>query len=232
VALSGRHERSFGVNGAEKATVGPLEQPRVEYRVGMLAETDLAAGPIALARSWVDEAIAAGLPEPTAVTLATVGVDGAPDARMVLLRGLDDAGAVWFTNTSSAKGRQLAAAPHAALVAFWPGFERQLRLRGPVGQVSDAEADAYFASRPRGSQIGAWASAQSEPVADRSVLDAQVAEVDRRFAGRAVPRPPHWTGYRLVPEELEFWQGRPSRLHDRFRARRAGSGWQVVRLQP
>lgn len=212
--------------------MGPLEQPRVEYRVGALTEADLDGGPIVLGRRWLDEAIAAGLPEPTAVTLATVDGSGRPDARVVLLRGLDDAGAVWFTNTSSTKGRQLAAVPQAALVAYWPEFERQLRLRGPVGQVSDAEADAYFASRPRGSQLGAWASAQSEPVVDRAALDTRVAEVERRFVGRAVPRPSHWTGYRLVPEEIEFWHGRPSRLHDRLLLRRAGPAWQVERLQP
>lgn len=212
--------------------MGPLEQPRVEYRVGVLSEADLDGGPIALARRWLDEAVAADLPEPTAVTLATVAEHGLPDARMVLLRGLDEHGAVWFTNARSAKGRQLAAVPHAALVAYWPQLERQLRLRGPVAPVSDAEADAYFASRPRGSQLGAWASQQSAPVPDRATLEEQVAEVARRFGEGPVPRPPHWTGYRLDPEVIEFWQGRPSRLHDRLRLRRVGTSWELERLQP
>lgn len=212
--------------------MGPLEQPRVDYRVGALTEADLADGPIALARRWLDEAIAAELPEPTAVTLATVDEEGLPDARMVLLRGLDEAGAVWFTNARSAKGGQLAGRPHAALVAFWPAFERQLRLRGPVAAVDAGEADVYFASRPRGSQLGAWASAQSMPIADRAALEQAVIEVERRFGDAPVPRPPHWTGYRLAPEVLEFWQGRPSRLHDRLRVRRVADGWEVERLQP
>lgn len=212
--------------------MGPLEQPRVDYRVGTLTEADLVDGPIALARHWLDEATAAELLEPTAVTLATVEDAGIPDARMVLLRGLDENGAVWFTNTRSTKGRQLAAVPYAALVAYWAPLERQLRLRGPVAQVPDAEADAYFAARPRGSQVGAWASDQSTPVVDRAALEQRVAEVGRRFGDGPVPRPPHWTGYRLAPEVVEFWQGRPSRLHDRLRATRVAAGWEVERLQP
>lgn len=212
--------------------MGPLEQPRVEYRVGVLTEEDLGHGPIALARRWLDEAIAAELPEPTAVTLATVDGTGHPDARTVLLRGLDEDGAVWFTNTSSAKGDQLATVPYAALVAYWPVLERQVRLRGPVVRVPDGQADAYFASRPRGSQLAAWASAQSKTVSDRAALERQVATVTDRFRDGPVPRPPHWTGYRLTPDVVEFWQGRPSRLHDRLRARRAGVGWQLERLQP
>lgn len=212
--------------------MGPLEQPRTEYRVATLVEEDLDEGPLALARRWLDDAIAAELPEPTAITLATVDRDGTPDARMVLLRGLDERGAVWFTNTRSSKGRQLEGMPSAALVAYWAGFERQLRVRGPVERVADAEADAYFASRPRGSQLGAWASAQSEVVADRAALERQVADVTERFADGRVPRPPHWTGYRLVPEVYEFWQGRPSRLHDRLRVRPSPDGWVVDRLQP
>ena len=220
--------------------MGPLDHPREEYRAGALETADVADGPLQAVRRWLDEAVAAELPEPTAVTLATVDADGRADARIVLLRGLDDRGAIWYTNRRSAKGRQLARVARAALVAFWPQLERQVRLQGPVAPLSDAESDAYFASRPRGSQLGAWASEQSEPVADRAALERQVAEVEARFAGSDVPRPPHWGGYLLSPEVIELWQGRPSRLHDRLRCtwvagdrpRRDPSGWRVERLQP
>ncbi len=212
--------------------MGPMEQPRQEYDAGTLDIADVADGPLRTARRWLDEAVAAGLPEPTAVTLATVDADGVPDARVVLLRGFDDHGLVWFTNQRSAKGRQLAATPAAAVVAYWPALERQIRFRGAVEVVADAEADAYFASRPRGSQLGAWASQQSEPVADRAALEEQVAATTARFADAEVSRPPHWGGYRLVPQVVELWQGRPSRLHDRVRCTRDGDGWRVERLQP
>lgn len=218
----------------------PIEHPRQDYQVGTLDPEDVAAGPLHTARDWFDAAIAAELPEPMAVTLATVDGDGRPDARVVLLRGFDERGAVWFTNRRSAKGQQLAGQPTAALVAFWPQLERQLRIHGPVAPLSDAESDAYFASRPRGSQLSAWASAQSEPVADRATLERQVAEVTARFAGREVPRPQHWGGYRLTPHVLEFWQGRASRLHDRIRCTLlpeegpsdAAVRWRLERLQP
>lgn len=212
----------------------PVVGSRAEYRAGELPDPDPSQGldPLGLARRWLDEAIAAGLPEPTAVSLATVDEDGTPDARMVLLRDLGPDGAVWYTNHDSVKGRQLAVTPAAALVAWWPAFERQIRLRGPVMRLADDESDAYFASRPRGSQLGAWASAQSTPVTDREVLEAQVARVTARFRDQPVPRPPFWGGYRLVPEVVECWQGRPSRLHDRLRFTRDGTGWRVQRLQP
>lgn len=210
----------------------PLAHPREEYRAGDLREADLADGPLVLARRWVDEAIAADVVEPTAITLATVDAEGRPDARVVLLRGLDEDGAVWFTSHGSAKGRHLDRVPYAALVAVWPALERQLRLRGPVVRVPEEESDAYFASRPRGSQLGAWASDQSAAITDRAALEAQVAGVTARFTDGPVPRPPHWGGYRLRPEVVEFWQGRPSRLHDRLRVTRTGSGWQLERLQP
>ncbi len=218
----------------------PIEHPRQDYLVGTLAPEDITEGPLRVVRAWLDAAIAAELPEPTAVTLATVDADGAPDARVVLLRGLDDRGAVWFSNRRSAKGRQLELLPTAALVAYWPQLERQVRLRGPVAPLSDTESDVYFASRPRGSQVGAWASEQSEPVADRQTLERQVAEVEARFAGREVPRPAHWGGYRLSPHVVEFWQGRASRLHDRIRCTlppgadgaHDGVRWRTERLQP
>lgn len=212
--------------------MGPIRQPRQEYRAGVLDEEVVGDDPLAAARRWLDEAIARGGPEPTAMTLATVDADGIPDARVVLVRGFDDRGAVWFTNRRSAKGAQLVANPAAALVAFWPDTERQIRLRGPVELLPDEESDAYFASRPRGSQLGAWASAQSEPVADRAALEQRVAEEAVRFDGVEVPRPPHWGGYLLRPTELELWQGRPSRLHDRIRCVRTTDGWRLARLQP
>ena len=212
--------------------MGPMEQPRKDYRVGTLDPEDVAAAPLQAARRWLDEAIAAELPEPTAVTLATVDEDGTPDARVVLLRGLDDDGLVWFTNRRSAKGRQLGATPTAAVVAYWPALERQIRFRGPVRLLEDAASDAYFDSRPRGSQLGAWASEQSRPVSDRAALEAQVEAVVARFRDAPVPRPPHWGGYRLTPTVVELWQGRPSRLHDRVLCTRQGAGWSVQRLQP
>jgi pyridoxamine 5'-phosphate oxidase len=218
----------------------PIEHPRRDYRLGTLEPEEVADGPLRVVRRWLDEAIAAELPEPTAVTLATVDAEGQPDARVVLLRGFDDRGAIWFTNRHSAKGRQLELAPTGALVAFWPLLERQLRLRGPVGPLSDAESDVYFASRPRDSQLGAWASAQSEPMAHREQLERRVAELEARFAGREVPRPEHWGGYLLTPHVIEFWQGRASRLHDRIRCTGLPSGgpandpasWHIERLQP
>lgn len=212
--------------------MGPLQHPRDEYRIGALEAEEVADGPLRAVRRWLDEAIAAGLDEPTAVTLASVDANGRPDARIVLLRGFDDRGAVWFTNRRSAKGRQLASVPFAAVVAHWPQLERQVRLRGPVSLLSDEESDAYFASRPRHSQIGAWASSQSDVVPDRAALDEAVAATERRFAGRDIPRPPHWGGYRLVPETWEFWQGRADRLHDRVRYRHRDGGWVIERLAP
>jgi pyridoxamine 5'-phosphate oxidase len=221
------------VPGASReVTVGGLEAPREDYRVGAIEDGALDGDPMRQLRSWLDDAIAAALPEPTAVTLATVGEDGLPDARVVLLRGVDERGVWWFTNRRSVKGRQLAATPAASIVAHWHPLERQVRVRGRVEPLPDEESDAYFASRPRESQLGAWASAQSEPIADRAALDAQVAEVTARFAGGPIPRPPHWGGYLLRPEAVEFWQGRPGRLHDRLLHRRAADGWRVVRLQP
>jgi pyridoxamine 5'-phosphate oxidase len=212
---------------------GPFEGARLEYRAGALADDEATTPPLERLRGWLDDAIAAGLAEPTAVTLATVDASGSPDARIVLLRGLDERGVSWFTNHRSAKGRQLAAAPVAAVVAYWQPLERQVRLRGPVEPLADAESDAYFASRPRESQLGAWASDQSEPIVDRAAFDRQVADVAARFAGGEVPRPPHWGGFLLRPEAIEFWQGRPARLHDRLRyVRTADGAWEATRLQP
>jgi len=206
---------------------------RVEYETHGLDLADLAVDPIAQWHRWYDDAVAAEVVEPNAMVVSTIGTDGLPDARWVLVRAVDDLGFAFYTNFASVKGRQLAAAPRAAVTFGWLELHRQVRARGWVQPVEDAEADAYFASRPRGSQIGAWASAQSAEIADRSVLEAQVAEVERRFAGTEVARPAGWGGYRVVPDAVEFWQGRPSRLHDRLCYRRGPSGgWTVVRLSP
>jgi pyridoxamine 5'-phosphate oxidase len=207
--------------------------PRLEYRNGALAEADVAEDPMMQLRRWLDDAIANALPEPTAITLATADAAGLPDARIVLLRGLDEHGIWWFTNRRSAKGEQLAANPVAAVVAHWQPLERQVRLRGRVELLPDAVSDGYFAGRPRASQVAAWASDQSRPVRDRPALEAQVATAERRFEhDEVVARPEHWGGYLLRPDTVEFWQGRPARLHDRLRYRREGQRWTLQRLQP
>lgn len=205
---------------------------RRDYALTGLTEADAAADPFAQFAHWFDQALAAGLPEPNAMTLATATSDGRPSARIVLLKGFDARGFVFFTNRHSRKGRELAANPRAALVFFWPELERQVRVEGNVAPTGDDESDAYFASRPLASRLGAWASPQSETIAGREALDRNVAALTARFGGN-VPRPPHWGGYRVVPEAVEFWQGRPSRLHDRLRyIRRPGDRWLCERLAP
>jgi pyridoxamine 5'-phosphate oxidase len=190
------------------------------------------ADPISLFVEWLAAATAAEPDVPDAMTLATVDEDGWPDARMVLLKETSVAGFVFYTNRQSRKGRELAANPHAALVFHWKSLGRQVRVRGSVEAVSEGQSDAYFATRARDSRIGAWASAQSEPLASRAEFEAAVAAVAARFPD-AVPRPPHWGGYRLTPSEIEFWQERPFRLHDRVRfTRRADGGWDRQRLYP
>jgi pyridoxamine 5'-phosphate oxidase len=172
------------------------------------------------------------LPEPTAMTLSTVARDGQPSARLVLLKSVDDRGFVFYTNLRSRKGRELAANPRAALTFHWQPLEVQVRIEGIAELVSDEEADEYFATRARGSQIGAWASEQSETIARSGDLDARVAEAERRFAGREVPRPPHWSGYRVIPERIEFWRNRPNRLHERRLFERDGTMWRERILYP
>jgi pyridoxamine 5'-phosphate oxidase len=199
-----------------------------------LERGDLLDDPTAQLRTWLADAEAAGVPLPNAMGLATAEANGRPSVRQVLLRGIDERGLTFFTNYQSRKGRELAANPYAGMVFLWKELDRQVTVRGAVEPVTAEESDAYFATRPRDAQLGAWASRQSGVLADRSQLDAAVAGAVERFPGD-VPRPPFWGGYRVVPEEFEFWQGRRHRLHDRFRYTREGDGsapWRIERLSP
>ncbi|MBU3703747.1 MAG: pyridoxamine 5'-phosphate oxidase [Ilumatobacteraceae bacterium] len=211
-----------------------LRDRRVQYETAGLDVSDLDASPIVQWQRWYDQAAEAGVAEPNAMTVSTIADDGAPDARVVLVRAADERGFVFFTNYDSAKGRQIDDDPVAAATFAWLDLHRQVRVRGTVERISAEESDDYFASRPRDSQIGAWASPQSQPIADRAALTARVEEMTARFASGPVPRPAHWGGFRLRPVSIEFWQGRPNRLHDRFRYSRDGStgNWYVERLAP
>jgi pyridoxamine 5'-phosphate oxidase len=206
---------------------------RKDYVWGGLSETEVNADPIRQFETWFQQALAAQLPEPNAMTLATATTDGLPSARVVLLKAFDERGFTFFTNYESRKGRELSANPRAALLFFWPELQRQVRIEGTVERVSEIESDAYFASRPLGSRLGAWASRQSEILAGREVLEEEARELARRFADGEVPRPPHWGGFRVRPLLVEFWQGRPDRLHDRLRYRCGEAReWILERLAP
>jgi len=228
---------------------------RREYNLAGLRRKDLAADPIRQFKSWFDQATgerASGrlrkfcvqlyktwvlgrrreTSDANAMTLATVDAEGRPSARVVLLKGVDDRGFIFFTNYHSRKGHELDGNPNAALVFYWPEMERQVCVSGKASKLPAAESDAYFSSRPRGSNLAAWASNQSAVVADRAELETKWNECEQRFPGDTVPRPPHWGGYVLSPERVEFWQGRPNRLHDRFRYTKRDSAWVIERLSP
>ena len=204
---------------AQVAAAEPLPQ---------LSEDD----PLALFNAWLREALASEPNDANAMALATVDADGLPDVRMVLLKDADARGFVFYSHVGSAKGRELAGNPKAALLFHWKSLRRQVRVRGPVTPVSDAEADAYWATRARPAQLGAWASSQSRPLPDRLALEKRIAEFGLKFGLGKVPRPPHWTGFRVVPESLEFWRNRPFRLHERLVFARVGDGWTTHRLYP
>lgn len=214
----------------KQADIGAI---RTAYKMGSLNESEISEDPIVQFRRWFEEALESGVMEPNAMTLATASADGQPSVRIVLLKDISDAGFGFFTNYESQKGVELNRNPAAALLFFWPELQRQVRIIGQVAKMPAAQSDAYFHSRPSGSQLGAIASPQSREIAGRGELDARLTKLEQHYAaGTPIPRPSHWGGYRLTPQTIEFWQGRDNRLHDRLRYSRAHAGWRVVRLAP
>jgi pyridoxamine 5'-phosphate oxidase len=205
---------------------------RKNYTQAGLLETDVAADPFQQFKLWFEQAVAANLLEPNAMTIATVTAKGKPSARIVLLKGFDEHGFVFYTNYNSQKGVELQQCPYAALVFLWGDLERQVRIEGKVELVSIDQATAYFHSRPGSSQLGAWASDQSTVIANRSILETRLQQLELEYQDREIPKPPHWGGFRVVPTEIEFWQGRPSRLHDRLRYQLVDAAWKIDRLAP
>ena len=209
-----------------------MQAPSGTHEHGPLERSDLDPDPIVQFHRWLAAADAAGVPLANAIALATADASGAPSVRHVLLRGITDEGFVFFTNISSRKGRELGANPRASFTVLWRELDRQVCVRGSVTDLTSASSDAYFATRPREAQLGAWASRQSEPMAERTELERRLEETAERFDGGDVPRPPFWGGYLLTPDDIEFWQGQPFRLHDRFRYARDGDAWTIERLYP
>jgi pyridoxamine 5'-phosphate oxidase len=203
-----------------------------EYKKGGLKEETAPANPFLLFQQWFGDTLKARLLDPNAMTLSTLGLDGRPALRTVLLKEFDPKGFVFFTNYESQKGKELARKPLAGLLFYWPTLSRQVRVDGRVSRVSAGESDSYFHSRPRGSQISAWVSRQSERVPNREYLEKKTSEFEKKFEGKAVPRPPYWGGFRLTPDRFEFWSGKPNRLHDRLRYVKKGAKWQRERLSP
>ena len=210
-----------------------IRDRRVQYETAGLERGELDNNPITQWQRWYDQAAEAQVAEPNAMTLSTIGIDGGPDSRIVLVRGVDELGFAFYTNYDSAKSKQLIAHTQASAVFGWLDLHRQVRVRGSVTKLSEEVSNEYFASRPRESQLGAWASPQSQPIAGREELLTRLTEAEQRFSGRDVERPPHWGGWVLAPSEIEFWQGRPSRLHDRFRyVHQPDASWSIERLAP
>ena len=206
--------------------------PQYNEPLPPLDESDLPSDPIVQFETWFNLARSSGLKEPTAMTLATVSADGQPSARMVLLKDVSPHGFTFYTNYESHKARELDRHPKAALVFWWPELERQIRITGTVVRVSREESEAYFGTRPEGSQLGAWASHQSAPIPNRQILEDRLNQLSAQYRGTPIPLPPFWGGYRVRPDTIEFWQGRPNRLHDRIRYSRVADGWHIERLSP